>query len=73
MRVMKDIGVGFRKIFKEDKGLLVLMAALFLGGVLLSIHMLLHFKAGGTTMYIGYSDIWDFSGGEFFSLWNSGG
>ena len=70
---MKEIGNGFRKIFKEDKLLLVLMFGLFVFGVFLAVHTLLNFKIGGTTMYIGYSDIGEFSGGEFLSLWNSGG
>ncbi|MBR3233160.1 hypothetical protein IKF74_02685 [Candidatus Saccharibacteria bacterium] len=70
---MKDIRAGFRKIFREDKGLLVAMLVLFGFGVLLILHTLIHFKAGGTTMYIGYSDIGGFTGGDPLSLWNSGG
>lgn len=70
---MKDIRAGMKKIFKEDKGLLVAMALLFGFGVLLTLHTLIHFKAGGTTMYIGYSDIGGFTGGDPLSLWNSGG
>ena len=70
---MKGIGSGFRKIFKEDKFLLAMMSILFVGSLVLILHTFLHFKVGGTTMYIGYSDIGEFSGGEFLSLWNSGG
>ncbi|MBQ1528492.1 hypothetical protein IIZ77_02495 [Candidatus Saccharibacteria bacterium] len=70
---MKDIRAGFKKIFREDKGLLVAMLVLFGLGVLLVLHTLIHFKAGGTTMYIGYSDIGGFTGGDPLSLWNSGG
>ena len=70
---MKDIGAGFRKIFREEKGVLAMMVLLFAMGVVLVIHTILHFKAGGTTMYIGYSDIGGFSGGDPLSLWNSGG
>mgnify|MGYP006974695842 CR=1 FL=1 len=65
---MKEIGNGFRKIFKEDKLLLVLMFGLFVFGIFLAVHTLLNFKIGGTTMYIGYSDIGEFSGGEFVLL-----
>ena len=70
---MKDIRAGFKKIFREDKGLLVAMLVLFGLGVLLVLHTLINFKAGGTTMYIGYSDIGGFTGGDPLSLWNSGG
>lgn len=70
---MKDIRAGIKKIYREDKGLLVGMVILFGLGLLLIIHTLLHFKAGGTTMYIGYSDIGGFTGGDPMSLWNSGG
>ena len=70
---MKDIGAGFKKIFREEKGLLVMMLVLFVMGVVLILHTLFHFKAGGTTMYIGYSDIGEFTGGDPLSLWSSGG
>ena len=70
---MKDIGKGFLKIFREEKGLLVAMVLLLMTGIALGLHTFFHFKAGGTTMYIGYSDIGKFSGGEWLSLWNSGG
>ena len=70
---MKDIRAGFKKIFRDDKGLLVAMLVLFGFGVLLILHTLIHFKAGGTTMYSGYSDIGEFTGGDPLSLWNSGG
>lgn len=70
---MKKIGKGLAKIFREDRGLLVGMALLFLVGVALGVHTFVNFKVGGTTMYIGYSDIGAFSGGDFLSLWNSGG
>ena len=70
---MKDIGAGLKKIFQKDKSLLLMMIMLFVMGLLLVLHTLLHFKSGGTTMYIGYSDIGEFTGGDFLSLWNSGG
>ncbi|MBQ7802283.1 hypothetical protein IJ380_00200 [Candidatus Saccharibacteria bacterium] len=70
---MKEIGQGFKKIFREEKGLLVGMLMLFLLGLILALHTFFHFKPGGTTMYIGYSDIGKFSGGDWLSLWNSGG
>jgi len=70
---MKEIGLGFKKIFKEEKGLLFLMGGLFILGLILIVHPFLNFKTGATTLYIGYSDIGSFSGGEFLSLWNSGG
>ena len=70
---MKDIGAGFRKIFQKDKGVLLMMIVLFGLGLLLILHTLIHFKTGGTTMYIGYSDIGEFTSGEFLSLWSSGG
>lgn len=70
---MKEVGNGFKKIFREDRGMIVLMGVLFVMGMVLAIHTFLHFKAGGTTMYIGYSDIGKFSGGDWLSLWNSGG
>ena len=70
---MKDIGAGLKKIFQKDKSLLLMMTMLFVMGLLLVLHTLLHFKSGGTTMYIGYSDIGEFTGGDFLSLWNSGG
>jgi len=70
---MKDIGVGLKKIFREEKGLLVMMLILLVMGVELVLHTLFHFKAGGTTMYIGYSDIGEFAGGDPLSLWSSGG
>ncbi|MBR3204700.1 hypothetical protein IKF81_03390 [Candidatus Saccharibacteria bacterium] len=70
---MKEIGNGFKKIFKNDKDLLLLMLVLFVFGIVIGTHAILNFKVGGTTMYIGYSDIGEFSGGEFMSLWNSGG
>lgn len=70
---MKDIGAGFKKIFREEKGVLAMMVLLFVMGMLLIFHTFFHFKAGGTTMYIGYSDIGGFSGGDPLSLWNSGG
>ncbi len=70
---MKNIGAGLRRIFKEDKIVLVLMLVLFAFGVILAIHTFVRFKAGGTTMYIGYSDIGSFSNGEWGSLWSSGG
>ncbi|MBR3319537.1 hypothetical protein IKG06_03465 [Candidatus Saccharibacteria bacterium] len=70
---MKDIGAGLKKVFQKDKGVLLMMLILFAMGLLLILHTFLHFKAGGTTMYIGYSDIGGFTGGEFLSLWNSGG
>ncbi|MBR3319803.1 hypothetical protein IKG20_00655 [Candidatus Saccharibacteria bacterium] len=70
---MKDIGAGFKKIFREEKGILVMMLVLFALGTLLILHTLIHFKAGGTTMYIGYSDIGGFTGGDPLSLWSSGG
>ncbi len=70
---MKEIGVGLKRIFQKDKGLLLMMIILFAMGLLLALHTLIHFKSGGTTMYIGYSDIGEFTGGEFLSLWNSGG
>ena len=70
---MKDIGAGLKKIFREEKGLLAMMLVLFVMGVVLVLHTLLHFKAGGTTMYIGYSDVGEFTGGDPLSLWSSGG
>ena len=70
---MKDIGAGLRKIFQKDKGVILMMLILLIMGLLLVLHTLFHFKAGGTTMYIGYSDIGGFTSGEFLSLWNSGG
>ncbi len=70
---MKDIGAGLKKIFREEKGLLVMMLVLFAMGMVLILHTLFHFKAGGTTMYIGYSDIGEFTGGDPLSLWSSGG
>ena len=70
---MKDIGAGLKKIFQKDKGVILMMLVLLAMGLLLILHTLFHFKAGGTTMYIGYSDIGDFTSGEFLSLWNSGG
>ncbi|MBR2861979.1 MAG: hypothetical protein IKB97_00250 [Bacteroidaceae bacterium] len=70
---MKDIGAGLKKIFREEKGLLVMMLVLFAMGMVLVLHTLFHFKAGGTTMYIGYSDIGEFTGGDPLSLWSSGG
>lgn len=70
---MKNIGAGLRKIFRQDKIVLVLMLLLFAFGVLLIVHTFVRFKAGGTTMYIGYSDIGSFSNGEWLSLWSSGG
>ncbi len=70
---MKEIRAGVKKIFREDKGILVAMLVLFGLGLLLILHTLIHFKAGGTTMYIGYSDIGGFTGGDPLSLWNSGG
>ncbi|MBQ3294073.1 hypothetical protein IJG96_03020 [Candidatus Saccharibacteria bacterium] len=70
---MKEIRAGVKKIFREDKGVLVAMLVLFGFGLLLVLHTLIHFKAGGTTMYIGYSDIGEFAGGDPLSLWNSGG
>ena len=72
-RCMKNIGVGAKKIFREDRGLLVLMVILFLMGLELVLHTLFHFKVGVTSMYIGYSDSGKFSGGDYLSLWNSGG
>ena len=73
MIIMKEIGNGFKKIFREGKGTLVGMVLLLIVGLTLVFHTLLNFKAGGTTMYIGYSDIGKFAGGEWLSLWNSGG
>lgn len=70
---MKEVGLGFRKIFREEKGVLLLMVLLFIVGNILAIHALLKFKTGATTLYVGYADIGSFSGGEFLSLWNSGG
>ncbi|MBR3256826.1 hypothetical protein IKG02_00850 [Candidatus Saccharibacteria bacterium] len=70
---MKEIGNGFKKIFRNDKDFLVLMIVLFLFGMALSIHSFLNLKVVNSSMYIGYSDIGEFSGGEFLSLWNSGG
>lgn len=70
---MKEIRAGIKKIYRDDKGILVGMLVLFGLGVLLILHTLIHFKAGGTTMYIGYSDIGEFTGGDLLSLWNSGG
>ncbi|MBR5388964.1 hypothetical protein IK146_00075 [Candidatus Saccharibacteria bacterium] len=70
---MKDIGAGLKKIFQKDKGVFLMMLLLFGMGLLLVLHTLFHFKAGGTTMYIGYSDIGGFTGGDFLSLWSSGG
>jgi len=70
---MKDVRAGFKKIFKNEKGLLALMLVLFVLGLVLILHTFLHFKSGGTTMYIGYSDIGEFTGGDPLSLWNSGG
>ncbi|MBR2587503.1 hypothetical protein IKE71_04010 [Candidatus Saccharibacteria bacterium] len=70
---MKDIRAGVKKIFREDKAFIAMMVGLFLMGGLLVFHTLIHFKAGGTTMYIGYSDIGEFSGGDWLSLWSSGG
>lgn len=71
--IMKEIGAGIRKIFREERGLLAMMVVLFVMGVVLILHTLFHFKAGGTTMYIGYSDIGEFTGGDPLSLWSSGG
>ncbi|MBQ6130317.1 hypothetical protein IJI72_01325 [Candidatus Saccharibacteria bacterium] len=70
---MKEIGLGFKKIFREEKGLLLLMGLLFVLGVALAIHTLIKFKVGTTMFYVGYADIGGFSGGDFLSLWNSGG
>ncbi len=70
---MKNIGAGLRKIFKEDKIVLVLMLVLLIFGILLIVHTFARFNAGGTTKYIGYSDIGSFANGEWLSLWSSGG
>ena len=70
---MRDIGAGLKKIFQKDRGMVLLMLLLLALGLLLVLHTLLHFKAGATTMYIGYSDIGEFTGGDYLSLWSSGG
>ena len=70
---MKDIGAGLKKIFQKDKGVILMMIVLLGMGLLLVLHTLFHFKAGSTTMYIGYSDIGGFTSGDFLSLWSSGG
>ena len=70
---MKEIRAGFKKIFRDDKVFLLGMVVLFALGLLLVLHTFIHFKAGGTTMYIGYSDIGGFDGADQMSLWNSGG
>ena len=69
---MREIGRGIKRIAKEERGLLAQLIVLFLMGGELILHTLLHFKSG-TSIYIGYSDIGKFSGGELSSLWNSGG
>ena len=70
---MKEIYLGLKRIFREEKGLLGVMLLLFVLGMSLGIYTLLNFKGGGTTMYIGYSDIGTFDGADWLSLWNSGG
>ena len=70
---MRDIGAGLKKIFQKDRGIVLMMIVLFGLGLLLILHTLIHFKGGATTMYIGYSDIGEFTGGDFLSLWSSGG
>ncbi len=69
---MKEIGNGLKKIFRKEKGLLLMMIVLLILGVVLILHTFLHFKAGATTMYLGYSKIGEF-GGDYASLWSSGG
>ncbi|MBQ3293804.1 hypothetical protein IJG96_01570 [Candidatus Saccharibacteria bacterium] len=70
---MKKLGRGVIKIFRNDKALFLLMILLFIVGTTLALHTFLHFKGNGTTLYIGYSDIGRFSGGDPMSLWSSGG
>lgn len=70
---MKEIHLGLKRIFREEKGLLGVMMLLFLLGMSLGIYTLVNFKGSGTTMYIGYSDIGTFDGADWLSLWNSGG
>ncbi|MBQ6320967.1 hypothetical protein IJI17_01970 [Candidatus Saccharibacteria bacterium] len=70
---MKEIGKGLAEIFRKEKGLFFGMVVLFLVGGLLILHTVVNFKVRGTTMYIGYSDIGKFTGGDWLSLWNSGG
>ena len=69
---MKEIRAGFKKIFRDDKVFLLGMVVLFALGLLLVLHTFIHFKAGGTTMYIGYSDIGGFDGAAQMSVSNSG-
>ena len=70
---MKEIGLGLKKIFREERGVLLMMGVLFILGIILAIHALWKFRAGTTMFYVGYADIGGFSGGDFLSLWNSGG
>lgn len=70
---MKEIERGFVKIFKEEKTLLLLMVATLVAGIFLGLHTLFNLKTNVPSMYVGYSDIGEFSGGDFLSLWNSGG
>lgn len=70
---MKDVGAGLKKIFTEERGLFVMMLVLLVMGAELILHTLLHFKTGGTTMYLEYSDIGEFTNGDPLSLWSSGG
>ena len=70
---MKEIGNGVKKIFREDRKLLAGMCLMLILGIILILYTLIHFKTSGTTRYVGYSDIGEFSGGDWLSLWNSGG
>ena len=62
-----------RKIYEEEKGLLVGMAVLLVVAMALLIFSLVNLRAGAALVKVGYGDIGRYQGGEWSSMMNAGG
>ncbi|MBQ3430277.1 hypothetical protein IJG21_02535 [Candidatus Saccharibacteria bacterium] len=70
---MRNFRETFKKIYQEEKGLVLVMGLVFLLSLLLVIYGVFNINTSGSLNYVGYGDIGKFTGGEYLSLWNSGG
>ena len=70
---MKSFKETFKKIYREEKGLLLMMGLIFFLSLVLVVYGILNINTSGSLNYVGYGDIGKFTGGEYLSLWNSGG
>lgn len=70
---MEKIKENLKKIYKEQRGLLILQVLLVLFSLFLFVFSVLHLSPSSSVVKVSYGDIGRYQGGEWSSMSNSGG